>query len=126
MPNPLEETLAFLDADADNLPDGTTASTSYPDGQLDHLHVQVAWDGTPSDADNREDTVVRITVWGRKGKPLEAPDLAGPLRTRLLRWSSATCFGVERGSGRLTGTDAKSQLPFCSFTVGLILAAPTP
>jgi hypothetical protein len=122
VPNPLAATQAFLDQDT-GLPFGTTHSTAYPTGQINHPHVQYAWDGTPSDADNRENTTIRVTVWTAKGKVTDAQDIAGDLRARFLLWSSATVWRVDRGAGRLPGTDRDNELPFCSFTVQLVMRA---
>lgn len=126
MPNPLDEIDAFLTADLPaNLPAGTTYSAYFPAQAISHLHVQYAWDGTPSDDDNREDAAVRLTVWGPKGRVTDAQDAAEGLRARLLGWSSAATWRVDRGAGRLPGVDDKTQLPFCSFTVYLVLHAAT-
>lgn len=126
MANPLVETKAFLDADHANLPAGTTQGTALPTSSIDKPYVQYAWDGTPSDADNREDTTVRVTVWTPRGKVTDAQDIAAGLRARFLLWSSAGTWCVERGSGRLAGTDRDTKLPFCTFTVGLVLHAVAP
>lgn len=124
MPNPLAEVDAFLTADLPaHLPAGTTYGTAFPTQSISKPHVQFAWDGTPSDDDNREDAAVRITVWTPKGHVTEAQDIAGGLRARLLGWSSANVWRVDRGAGRLPGVDDKTQLPFCTFTVYLVLHA---
>lgn len=125
MPNPLEETMAFLTADSANLPAGHTRGTSFPSSAIAKVHIQYAWDGTPSDADNRENVAVRISVWSPKGHVIECQDIAGGLRARFLRWSSATCWRVDRGAGRLPGVDPDTQLPFCTFTVNPVMHAVT-
>lgn len=126
MTNPLAETEAFLVADAANLPTGTTHSTAIPTSNIVKPHIQFAWDGTPSDADNREDAAVRVTVWTSRGKVTDAQDIAAGLRARFLRWGSAGVWRVDRGAGRLPGTDPDTKLPFCSFTVTLVLRAVAP
>jgi hypothetical protein len=123
--NPLAEAQAFLAADLPNLPAGTTKGTGFPAGNIAAPYIQYAWDGTPSDADNREDTVARFTVWTPRGRVTEAQDIAGSLRARLLAWSSANTWAVERGAGRLPGIDPDTKLPFCTFTVSLVLHALT-
>lgn len=124
MANPLTETLDFLTSDTADLPAGTTTSTSFPTALgANEFHVQFAWDGTPTDADNREDATVRVTVWAPKGRVTDAQDLAADLRARFLRWSSADTWRVDRGAGRLPGIDPDTKLPFCSFTVSLVLRA---
>lgn len=123
MANPLAETKAFLDADLANLPSGTTKGTAVPDSAITKPHVQFAWDGTPTDAANREDTVVRVTVWTPRGKATDAQDIAAGLRARFLRWSSASTWRVDRGAGRIPGIDPDTQLPFCTFTISLVLHA---
>ena len=126
MPNPLIETQTFLAADAANLPAGTTRGTSFPVSAITVPHVQYAWDGTPSDADNREDAAVRITVWAPKGQVTLPQDIAGSLRVRLLAYSSANVYRVDRGAGRLPGVDSATGLPFCTFTVYPVMHAMTP
>lgn len=126
MPNPPAAVLEFLTADAANQPTGTTRSTSFPASTIAAPHIQFAWDGTPSDADNREDAVVRITVWTPKGQPTLAQTIAGGLRARLLAWSSDDVWRVDRGTGRLPGVDQATGLPFCTFTVSVVMHALTP
>lgn len=128
MANPLRQAEAFLEADIDddNLPEGATYSTRVPTRAITAVHVQFAWDGTPNDADNREDAVVRFTVWGPAGHVTEAQDVAAGLRARLLAWSSTDTWRVDRGTGRIPGVDPDTKLPFCSFTVSLVLRAVAP
>lgn len=126
MPNPLVAAKAFLDADAPSQPAGTTRSTKFPAASITAPHIQFAWDGTPSDADNREDTTIRVTVWTPAGKFTDAQDIAGALRARFLTYASADVFRVDRGAGRLPGIDPDNGLPFCSFTVSPVMRALTP
>ena len=123
MPNPLAAAKAFLDSDAPNQPAGTTRSTKFPTSAITAPHIQFAWDGSPSDADNREDTTIRITVWTPQGKVTDAQDIAAGLRARFLRYASADVFGVNRGAGRLPGIDSDTALPFCTFTVLPVMRA---
>lgn len=126
MPNPLKEAVDWVKADLPNLPAGTTASANFPtSSSLNHVHVQVAWDGS-QDADNREDATIRVTVWAPKDRPDIAADEAEGLRARLLASPKATFQRVDRGTGRLPGVDPDTQLPFCSFTVQPVLAALAP
>lgn len=125
MANPLVGIDAFLESDRSNLPGGTTHDTSVPASNLSHVHVQVGWDGTPSDADNRENAAIRLTVWAPRGHVIEPQDVAAGLRARLLRWSSPEVWRVDRGAGRLPGIDPELKLPFCSFTVNVALHATT-
>lgn len=128
MPNPLSAIDAFLDElhQPDGLLEDATFGSKVPASSITTPHIQYAWDGTPTDADNREDTVVRITVWGPKGKPTETQDLAGEIRSRVLAWAGSTVWRVDRGIGRLPGTDPATGLPFCSFTVQLVMRQPSP
>ena len=130
MPNPLQTALALAQADAANQTTlnghAPTQSAWIPDDPaLDHVHVQVAWDGSPSDADNREDASCRFTVWTPLGKLNAAIDEAEGLRARLLNASGAF-QRVSRGAGRLHGTDSDTGLPFCSFSLTVTLHALTP
>ena len=124
MPNPIEAIVAFLNTDAANLPSGHTKGPKHPaDSTLTKVHIQYAWDGTPSDADNREDVAIRITVWAPAGQVTLASSTAGGLRKRLLDYSSALVQRVDRGAGRLPGIDPDTDLPFCTFTVNAVLRA---
>lgn len=123
MPNPLRAVEAFLEQDIDNLPAATTYGVKFPTSALDRTHVQFAWDGTPSDADNREDAAIRITVWTPKGKVTDGQDTAAGLRARLLLWSSTDVWRVDRGAGRLPGVDPDTKNPFCTFTVNVVMHA---
>lgn len=127
MPNPVAAGLEFFAADQANLPAGTTSSVEFPsNANLGHVHIQWIWSGTPSDADNREDAALRVTVWAPKGQVTLAQEVAEGFRSRLLDWSSATVWRVNRGAGRLPGTDPDTQLPFCTFTVSAVMHALTP
>jgi hypothetical protein len=117
MANPLEAALDFLDNDEANLAHGV----DLPAEDLSALYVQFAWDGTPSESDNREDAAVRLTVWGPKADPMAPQDAAHGLRNRLLQWSSADVWRVDRGAGRLPGFDRDLELQFCTFTVQFVL-----
>ncbi len=125
MANPLEAIRDFMADDADNLPEGHTSGVQHPStSTLDHVHIQYAWDGTPSDADNREDVALRLTVWAPLGEVSTASHVAGGLRARLIGHSSGLVQRVDRGAGRLAGTDPDTGLPFCTFTVNAVLVAP--
>jgi hypothetical protein len=123
MHDPLAETRDFLISittpavgaviDATTTTRGTSWPTVLADGKL---FVQYAFDGSASDADNREDAAVRITVWAAKNHPSDAIELAGLILPRFSAWSSAKCWRVDRGPGRLAGVDPQTQLPFCYFT----------
>lgn len=124
MANPIEAIRDFLVADAPNHPTGTTKDTKHPaSATLNHVVIQYGWDGTPSDADNREDVALRITVWAPKGEITDASTVAGGVRKRLLNYSSALIQRVDRGSGRIPGIDPDTGLPFCTFTVNAVLVA---
>ena len=127
MPNPIHAAVDAAKADLPNLPDGTTADTTFPsDAALGHVHVQVGWDGTPSFADNREDTSMRFTVWAPKGRQDQAIDEAEGLCARLLNATGSTFYRIDRGSGRLFGVDPDTGLPFCTFNLGVVMHALTP
>lgn len=124
MANPIEAIRDFLVADAANLPAGHTIGTTYPaNSDLAVTHIQYAWDGTPSDADNREDVALRVTVWTPRGDVTDAGTTAGGIRSRLVGYSSPLIQRVNRGTGRLSGIDPDTGLPFCSFTVNAVLVA---
>lgn len=123
MPNPLKEAVDWIEL---HKPVGSTVGTAFPTGPISAIQIQVAWDGSPSDADNREDATIRVTVWAPKNHPNDATDAAGTLRATLVAdgASGRTSFQrVGRGTGRLPGVDPDTQLPFCSFTLQPVLKA---
>jgi hypothetical protein len=124
MPNPLVVIRDLVAADAANLPTGTTRGTTAPTA-LAAPYVQYAWDGTPSDADNRENVAVRVTVWTPKGQTTTAQDIALGLRYRLLKTAEhSDAWRIDRGAGRLPGVDPDTGLPFCTFSLNVALHAP--
>lgn len=126
MPNPIHAAVDATKADLPNLPTGATASTTFPsDSALSHVHVQVGWDGTPTFSDNREDTSMRFTVWAPLGQQDVAIDEAEGLLVRLLSATSSTFYRIDRGSGRLSGVDPDTGLPFCTFNLGVVMHALT-
>lgn len=127
MPNPLREAVDWVKADLPNLPADSTASASFPTAVVSgRVHVQVAWDGTPATADNREDAAIRVTVWANNLQPNLAIDEAEGLMVRLLATSTDAMQRVDRGSGRLSGEDPDTHLQFCTFTLQPVLTAPAP
>ena len=124
MPNPLVVIRDLIAVDAANLPAGTTRGTSFPVGAISVPHVQYAWDGTPSDADNRENAAIRVTVWTPAGQTTTAQDIALGLRKRLLNASHVDAWRIDRGAGRLPGIDPDTGLPFCTFSLTVALHAP--
>lgn len=124
MPNPLVVIRDLIAADAANLPTGTTRGTAVPAPSITVPHVQYGWDGTPSDADNRENAAIRVTVWTAKGQVTSAQDIALGLRYRLLNAEHDDAWRIDRGAGRLPGTDPDTGLPFCTFSLNLALHAP--
>lgn len=137
MPNPLVVIRDLIAADSSNLPAGTEWGAKFPT-QLGATstdvakgiftattYVQYGWDGTPGDADNRENAAMRITVWTAKGRSTDAQDVALGLRYRLLNAYHSDAWRIDRGAGRLPGIDPDTGLPFCTFSLNLALHAPT-
>ena len=137
MPNPLVVIRDLVAAQVGNsLPAGALWGTAFPT-QLGadvtdaskgvfatSTYVQYGWDGTPSDADNRENTAMRITVWKLKGHFNETQDVALDLRYALLQAEHVDSWRIDRGAGRLAGTDPDTGYPFCTFSLNLALHAP--
>lgn len=123
MPNPLVVIRDLIAADSSNLPVGTVKGTAAPTA-LTAPYVQYGWDGTPSDADNRENTAIRVTVWTAKGQVTSAQDIALGLRCRLLSAYHSDAWRIDRGAGRLPGIDPDTGLPFCTFSLNVALHAP--
>jgi hypothetical protein len=130
VPNPLQTGLALAKADAANQATvnghAPTQTTWFPtDPSLDHVHIQVGWDGSPSDADNREDASIRFTVWTPRGQVNLGIDEAEGIRARLLNVSGAF-QRIDRGAGRIHDVDPDTDLPFCFFSLSVVLTALTP
>lgn len=115
--DPLADVRAVLVANSARWPNadfnlthpGTLSGTSE--------RIQYAWDGTPSDEQQREFCVVRITYWTAKGERNEAINGASFVRAVLLDSGSSAVWRYTRGLGRSAGQDPASENEFCSFTV---------
>lgn len=129
MANVLTEIDTYVDGlhTAGKLPAGMTYGTEVPDASIAGLYIQYGWDGTPTDADNRESATLRLTVWAPKDQPSAAAAFASTLHDWVLNfWASANLWRVTRGTGRLPGVDPDTGLPFCTFTVYPQLRATVP
>lgn len=115
--DPEAAVVGFFESRADLLPTGTTVSTAVPDAAITVPHVQIGWDGTPSDGVNREPAVIRCTAWAPQGQVTVAKNLGSLARAMLLQFGSASVWRTYRGAGRAIGTDPDLGLPFCTFTV---------
>lgn len=94
-----------------------TISTSFPDSAISVPHLQHAWDGTPSEEQQRERCTIRVTVWTPKGRISDGINLAARVKAVLLDSGSVTVWRFTPGAGRLPGVDRDTGLPFCTFTV---------
>lgn len=111
---------AFVDtllAEIARFPAGTTVGTSFPSAAISAPHIQVAWDGTPSEEEQREQTAMRVTYWTPKGKRTAAMDGASLARAVLLEYVDPRLWRVTKGAGRTPGVDDDTELPFCTFTL---------
>jgi len=103
------DTLAALVAAAGR---AETVSADLPDcwSPADAMHIQVAFDGTPTvEWPIRSVAAIRVVVWGRV--PTDVRYLA-----RLCHGLVHTVHGVRPGSGLLPATDPNGAY-VCSFTV---------
>lgn len=94
-----------------------TISTSFPSSAITVPHIQHAWDGTPSRESNRQNCVIRITVWTPKGQVTPGIDLAQLALALLLDSGSSTVWRFRDPVGPLADIDPATGLPFCSFTL---------
>lgn len=94
-----------------------TISTAFPSSAIAVPHIQHAWDGTPSQEQQRQNTVIRITVWTPKLKVADGIALAQLVLAVLLASGSATVWRFRDPVGPIPGTDPDTDLPFCSFTI---------
>lgn len=115
-PDPRRAAIDELTASLAKFPAGTTITTDLPTS-LTSPRLQVAWDGTPSEERQRERAAIRVTVWTPKGQSSQANSLAALAKAVLLDASSDAVWRYTRGTGRLPGIDAATDLPFCSFTL---------
>lgn len=79
--------------------------------------IQYAWDGTPSDEQQREFCTVRITYWTANGKRNQAIGGASLVRAVLLDSGSSSVWRYTRGLGRSEGIDPDTENQFCTFTL---------
>ena len=118
---------ATLAANAARWPAGTLYSDKHPSTWKSAPTIQYAWDGTPSQEQQREVCAIRITVWGWKEATSattntirgedDCADLASLVQAVLFDSGSSDVWRYTRGLGRSVGTDPATGLPFCSFTV---------
>ena len=94
-----------------------TISTSFPSTAITVPHIQHAWDGTPSEEQQREFCTVRVTVWTPKGQTSPGINLAALVKAILLNSGDASVWRFTPGLGRSPGIDPDTGLPFCTFTV---------
>jgi hypothetical protein len=94
-----------------------TISTSFPTSAISVPHIQHAWDGTPSQQQNRQSCTIRVTVWTPKGEVSAGIALAQLVRAVLLAGGSASVWRFTRGPGPLPGIDPDTSLPFCTFSL---------
>lgn len=94
-----------------------TISTAFPSAAITAPHIQHAWDGTPSQQANRQNTTIRVTAWAPKGQVSAGIDLAQLVLAVLLDSGSASIWRFRPGAGPAPGVDDATGLPFCTFTV---------
>lgn len=116
-PDPRAEVAAALTAAKAARWPTATISTAFPTGPISVPHIQHAWDGTPSEEQQRERCVIRVTVWTPKGKVTDGINLAALVKAVLLDSGSSGVWRYTPGTGRLPGIDSDTGLPFCSFTL---------
>jgi len=119
-PNPLHEAIDYLETRLAEYPAGTTVSDEFP-SRLTHDHLQVAWDGTPSEEQRIETAAVRVTYWTAPGRRAAAAAGASLARKHMLEFGSETVWRTRPGAGRTPGVDPDNDLPFCTFTVNVDL-----
>jgi hypothetical protein len=116
-PDPREGVKALLNAAKAARWSTATISTNFPTSDIDVPWIQHAWDGSPSDQANRQVCTIRVTCWAPKGSKAESIALAQLVRAYLLSSGSAAIWRFRRGPGPLIGTDPRTELPFCTFTL---------
>lgn len=94
-----------------------TISGAFPTSAITVPHIQYVWDGTPEEQANRQECVIRISVWTPKNQTTAGINLAQLVRAALLDSGSATIWRFTRGAGPLPGVDEDTELPFVTFTV---------
>lgn len=116
-PDPLADVRAVLAANAARWPNATFNLT-HP-GTLTGTaeRIQYAWDGTPSEEQQREFCTIRITYWTADGKRNQAVDGASLVRAVLLNAGSSSVWRYTRGLGRTPGKDNATKNEFCTFTL---------
>lgn len=116
-PDPRADVQAILTAAKPTRWPTATISTAFPSSALTAPHIQHAWDGTPSQEQQREFATIRVTVWTPKGQVTTGIDLASLVQAVLLDSGSSVTWRFTRGLGRSPGIDPDTGLPFCTFTL---------
>ena len=116
-PDPRADVQALLTAAKAARWPTATISTAFPSSAITAPHIQHAWDGTPSEQQNRQITTIRLTAWTPKGKVSDGIALAQLVRAYLIDVGSATTWRFLPGAGPTPGVNDATGLPFCTFTM---------
>lgn len=119
-PDPPTLVKAALEAGKPTYWPDATISSAFPSTGITEHHIQHAWDGSPTEARNYETAAIRVTVWGPKVGGIQRTttnEVAGIIRAYLLEHGISGAWRVTRGAGRLSGIDAETGLPFCTFSL---------
>lgn len=113
-PDPRADVVALL---AYAFPAPTTVSTSSPASTITAEHLQVIWDGTPSEQSNRQVCAIAVIAYAPKGRVSDSIEAAQYARAFLLDSEVATTWRFRPGPGPHPEIDADTGLPRCEFTV---------
>ena len=113
-PDPRADAVAILKA-AFPLP--VTVSTSVAGSTIAAPHLQVLWDGTPSEQSNRQVAAVAVVAFGPSGRVSDAIATAQKAKAVLLDSGTASTWRYRPGPGPGIDTDNDTKLPRSEFTV---------
>lgn len=94
-----------------------TISTDFPAAGIAVPHIQHAWDGTPTQEQQRQNCSIRVTVWTPQGKVSDGITLAQLVLAVLLAGGSSLVWRFRDPVGPVVDVDPDTDLPFCSFVL---------
>lgn len=116
-PNPRPAVKAVLnEAKAAHWPTATI-TTAFPTSAISAPVIQHAYDGSPTQEQQRQECSIRVTFWTPKGQVDAAIDGAHLVAAAMLEAGSESVWRFRTPTGFLNGIDPDSGLPFCTFNI---------
>lgn len=113
-PDPRAGAVALLKT---QFPSPSTVNTSRPASGITAPHLQVIWDGTPSEQHNRQVCAIAVIAFTPKGQVTVAIAAAQEARAFLLDSAATDTWRYRPGPGPQLDEGDESGLVRCEFTV---------